>query len=192
VTARLPIEFYRQPIWMPVVGFEGSYEVSDTGLVRSLDRISVYTRRDHYSGRILEISRHHRGRLLAPAPSLSGHLSVALGRGNTKAVHLIVLEAFVGPCPEGCECLHRNNRPDDNRLENLRWGTRSENIVDAIEHGAMPRGSRKWNAKLSERQIPLIREMMPASSYAQIGRIFGVSEATIRQVRDRRTWRHVQ
>jgi hypothetical protein len=50
-------------------------------------------------------------------------------------VHVLVLTAFVGPCPDGNEALHFNDIPDDNRLSNLRWGTRSQNNHDAIRNG---------------------------------------------------------
>lgn len=187
-----PLTLIREPIWKPVVGFEGVYEVSDTGLVRSLDRVSIYTRRDQYSGRDIVVRRRHTGKVLRPGPRQSGHLSVVLGRdGGSHDVHILVLTAFSGPCPEGRECRHLDGHPDHNWLDNLCWGTRSENIGDALDHGAMPRGSRKHNAKLSETSIPIIREMMKDKSYAAIGREFGVSEATIRQVRDGRSWRHV-
>jgi HNH endonuclease/NUMOD4 motif len=181
-----------QPVWKPIVGLEGVYEVSHTGLVRSLDRTAVYTRRDQYSGRDLVVRRRHKGRLLRPAPNDSRHLSVVLGRERgSQPVHILVMTAFVGPCPDGMECRHLDGCPDNNLLTNLRWGTRSQNVTDALDHGAMPRGSRKFNAKLRESDIPLIRELMLVASYSAIGRKFGVSEATIRQVRDGKTWRHV-
>jgi len=50
-------------------------------------------------------------------------------------VHRLVLEAFVGPCPEGMECRHLDGDPSNNRLENLRWGTPAENTEDKRKHG---------------------------------------------------------
>jgi hypothetical protein len=119
--------------WLPVVGFEGEYEVSDLGRVRSLDRTARYVRRDQYSGRDLEIFRSHKGRILRPGKKQSGHVSVVLGRteaggAGSKDVHVLVLEAFVGRRPQGHECCHENDVADDNRLENLSWGTRSKNL----------------------------------------------------------------
>lgn len=73
-----------QEVWKPVVGYENSYEVSDLGRVRSIDRICPYQRRDQYSGRILSIARVRKGVLLRPGVSESGHLIVVLGRGNTR------------------------------------------------------------------------------------------------------------
>jgi hypothetical protein len=81
--------------------------------------------------------------MLRPGPSNYGHLSVVLGRRNTRMVHTLVLEAFVGPRPPGKEACHGNGQPGDNRLSNLRWGTRSENIADAVRHGTWHSEKRK-------------------------------------------------
>jgi len=65
----------------------------------------------------------------------SGRLQVRLKVGEIKKtfrVHRLVLEAFVGPCPHGCEACHRNNDPSDNRIENLRWDTKQSNLADYL------------------------------------------------------------
>ena len=103
-------------IWKPVVGYEGLYEVSSTGKVWSI----------------------RRGRVLRPRKKSDGHLKVGLwkaGKGKDKYVHRLVLEAFVAPCPEGMECLHIDGNPENNRVDNLRWGTRGENMLDRVRHG---------------------------------------------------------
>lgn len=56
-------------------------------------------------------------------------------RGPSISVHVLVLEAFEGACPPGHEALHDNDDPTDNRLTNLRWGTRSENLLDRVRNG---------------------------------------------------------
>ncbi|MBY0360745.1 MAG: NUMOD4 motif-containing HNH endonuclease [Phreatobacter sp.] len=118
-------------IWKPVFGHEGHYEVSSLGRVRSCDRevfVPVSTRRAAHV-------RSYKGKLLRPGRMASGHVSVAIGKGNSRTVHTLVLEAFVGPAPNGMECLHLDDIPDDNRLERLRWGTRSENMIEAWANG---------------------------------------------------------
>lgn len=115
--------------WRPVPEYEGLYEVSDLGRVRSLDR---RVRCAHGATRLV------RGVLLAPRYRQDGHIDAGLTRGNKKhnaKVHRLVMEAFVGPCPPGREVLHRNGIPDDNRLSNLQYGTRSQNLKDAVDHG---------------------------------------------------------
>ena len=104
-------------IWKVIPGYVGQYEVSDQGRVRSF-------------------RRNLQGRVLKPGRMPAGHMSVALGRKNSQCVHKLVLLAFVGAAPARHECLHINGVPNDNRLINLRWGTRSENMKDAYAHGA--------------------------------------------------------
>lgn len=179
--------------WIPVVGHESAYEVSDLGRVRSLDRVERYERKDQYSGRTLTVARQHRGRVLSPGRMSGGHLSVSLA-GRSCLVHVLVLTAFVGTCPDGCESLHGNGNPSDNRVANLRWGTRTENLIDAVKHGAKPIGERVWSAKLARDDIQGIRKacLSGRGSVAALARRFSVSETTIRQVRDGRTWKHVE
>lgn len=109
-------------IWKAVVGHEGQYEVSNLGRVRSLTR---YVR---LVAKGTETSRISHGRILLPGRSRTGHMSVVIGKGNSRMVHQLVLEAFVGPRPPDTEALHLNHNPSDNKVTNLRWGTRQENI----------------------------------------------------------------
>lgn len=111
--------------WRPVVGFEGSYEVSDLGRVRGLDRLDA-------RGRV------RRGKFLAARTTTRNHQSVALYRDRVRTdaqIHHVVLEAFVGSRPDGLEGCHWNGDPTDNRLTNLRWDTRSANVADSVRHG---------------------------------------------------------
>lgn len=88
------------PEWKPVLGFEGVYEVSDSGLVRSL------ARRCNLGW--CPATRDVRTRLLKPGTH-KGYKFVTLmqlGVSRTRLVHRLVLESFVGPCPPGLECRH--------------------------------------------------------------------------------------
>lgn len=87
-----------------------------------------------------------RNRLMSLGTSPQGYRTCAIsrdGKPRRYMVHRLVLEAFVGPCPEGMETLHRNDSPGDNRLENLRWGTHAENIEDMKRNGNFNSG--RWN-----------------------------------------------
>lgn len=116
--------------WLPVPGYIGSYEVSDQGRVRSITRTVRCSdgRNRSYSGHILTQT----------ARSKSGHMEVTLslnGKSRGRLVHQLVLNAFVGPCPPGHESLHANDIPSDNRLINLSYGTRSQNVQDQVRNG---------------------------------------------------------
>ena len=81
---------------------------------------------------------HKTSKILKPSKiSKYGHLCIALcnnGKMHRRLVHRLVLETFVGPCPDGLECRHLDGNPANNRVENLRWGTRIENIRDQSRH----------------------------------------------------------
>lgn len=113
--------------WLPVVGYEGCYEVSDQGRVRSLDR------------KVLRagVQKAVRGRVLAQGDSGSGRRAVSLsrdGRAKTARVARLVLEAFVGPRPDKYDACHNDGDVLNNQVDNLRWATRSANMLDAVEH----------------------------------------------------------
>src|SRR5260370_19537414 len=120
--------------WKPVVGFEGQYEVSDLGRVRSLDRYKTHVQRDSL-GAVITVRRKYKGRILRPGKQNSGHLHVNLGRGHTVRVHTLVLEAFVSLAPDGLEGCHGDGVPSNNRLSNLRWDTHQANLAHQYRHG---------------------------------------------------------
>lgn len=134
-----------QEEWRPVVGFEGAYEVSNHGRVRSLDRY-IWRRPSRRHPDPRGWYQFRKGKILRPCPTSTGHLVVNLGIGSQKKMkmhllHRIILEAFEGPCPERHEGLHDDDIPSNNALPNLRWGTRGENVKDAIKNG---RRSKFW------------------------------------------------
>lgn len=115
--------------WLPVVGWEGLYEVSDHGRVRSLDREFINAR-----GQL----RTHKGRVLTAkvAPSTGYRVCTLVDATQRRKlyalIHRLVLEAFVGPCPAGLECCHNDGDRGNATLRNLRWDTRAANTLDAV------------------------------------------------------------
>lgn len=104
--------------WRPVPGYEGDYEVSTFGRVRSHKRRAP--------------------RVLSGTVRRGGYIRVQLWRGSTPdyfGVHQLVLRAFVGPRPDGAVTRHLNGDPSDNRLANLAYGTVRENNRDTVRHG---------------------------------------------------------
>jgi hypothetical protein len=115
--------------WLPVVGYEGFYEVSDQGHVRSVDRTVTGPKGE---------PKRLRGKVLKAGVRPNGKRIVALcrhGKMHTALVHRLVLLAFVGQPPPGTESCHRDDDGANNAVENLYWGTRSENLHDAVRNG---------------------------------------------------------
>lgn len=140
--------------WRWVPGYKGKYEVSNLGRVYS-----------HF----------RQGRMLRPGRTPSGHVSVALGRNNSRFVHELVLLAFRGARPYKHEARHLNGAPGDNRLSNLVWATRTRNSQDKKWHEG------QTNYKLSPGDVRRIRKLHAAgSSYRALGRLYGVRDTSIR------------
>ena len=152
------------------------------------------------------IGHQQGGRWLKPLPNNKmGHCVVHLyvgGRRATRAIHRLVLETFVGPCPAGMEACHNNGDPTDNRLENLRWDTHSNNAKDAVQHGTSGflnpdyprlRGESNGMAKLNEAQVRLIEfsVLKNGCTRKSVAAIFGVSSSLVKQIASHKIWRHL-
>lgn len=125
----------------------------------------------------------------------SGHMRASLRYGDgpwvKKFIHTLILEAFTGPCPPGMECLHRDGDPQNNSLSNLRWGTRSENVRDAITHGTcnFSPGDRHSFAKITSRKAEQIRELLrDGQTQRAIARQFNVAQPTISAIARGERW----
>lgn len=163
--------------WRPVVGYEGIYEVSSTGIVRR-----IVGGRGGVPQRIMSIGK---GR--------SGYPSVTLTKFNqTKAhfLHRLVAASFLGPCPDGMEVNHKDRNRANPCLSNLEYVTRSGNMKHAFENGVVPkRGEERPNAKLTEDDVRLIRSSKEKARV--VAARYGINLGTVYDIRLRRTWRHV-
>ncbi len=144
-----------------------NYEVSNTGLVRNSSK------------RVLSLNTKK-----GKAPYQRVHLSKD-GRAAYLLVHRLVLTAFVGRCPDGMQCLHIDNNPRNNHLQNLRWGTPKEN------HSTINRtGANNGRCRLTVDDVRKIRSspLGPAA----LALHYQVSDTTIINIRNRKIWKHVE
>ena len=121
--------------WRPIPGWDGLYEASTHGRVRSIERTVLR------AGRPMRVP----AKVLAPNVHHSGYRRVILARGGQRfeyLLHQVIALAFHGPRPEGMEVRHLNGDQTDNRPENLRYGTSSENSRDTLAHGNHASASR--------------------------------------------------
>jgi hypothetical protein len=160
-----------------VVGYEGIYEVSDCGRLRSYKRSTVY--------------------ILEPYSSRQGYLFVSLSNSDKQrkrwAVHRLVLLAFVGEPPIGQgHGAHRDGDRKNNRIGNLSWLSAKENMADRYIHGTDPRGGRNPFAKLTESQVIDIRARVDSGQPAKaVAAQYGVNVFTVLAVHRRRSWAHI-
>lgn len=163
-------------IWRPVVGFEDRFSVSPEG----------------------EIRRNRDGYILRPHPVVGGYLRVTMslnGRARNILVHRIVMEAFVGPCPEGHEVDHEDGDPANNALSNLSYMTPSQNVRAAFDRGhrSPAHGEAHASARLNDSLVMTLRSMAAAgASCAWLARSLGFSDPSIVQrAVNNTTWRHL-
>jgi len=175
-----------EEIWKDIPGYEGYYRVSNMGRVKSLSRLKrcgcgFYEEPDI---------------LLKPKKAGSGRLYVSLhknGKRNNLYVHRLVLITFVGPCPEGMECCHKEDNPLNNRLENLRWDTHKNNIIDRINNDKQVKGSRSGRSILTEESVMEIKKILFRGGYKikDLASKFGVAISTISAIKNGINWKHV-
>jgi hypothetical protein len=170
--------------WKPIREYDGFYEASSLGRIRSVDRDVVYS-----NGK----NRRFPGKILKPTKDRDGYEMVTLSKSNrhkTKHVHRLVAEAFLGPCQDDMQCAHNDGNPSNNRIENIRWATPSENQRDRLEHGTSLRGESHPDARLSEMDVLLVRHWLKKDKYSlrQIADAFDMSIGAIFNIKAGRSW----
>jgi hypothetical protein len=177
------------PTWKPITGFELLYEISNTGEVR---RIAPY-KQGH--GRNDEFPR-----LLKPQKNYNGYFRVVLhdptGGRSVRSIHSLVAEHFIGPRPTAYQVNHLDRDITNNTLVNLEYVTAHGNSKHrhsfADAHKNMPRGTNHHNAKNTPDTVREIRSRFRlGESQEGIGKFFGITAATVAQVVNGKTWKHV-
>jgi hypothetical protein len=192
-----------EEIWLPAVGYEGVYSISNLGRVRR-DKPG-YRNNTTIVGHILKYWNHH-----------GTYRRVSLKRPGRKkkchGIHQLVAAAFIGPCPEGKLINHKNGDPADNRPKNLEYVTQLENMRHAHEvlnrivptrcrgfyrsltsKKAAVRGSRHRDARFTEEQVLEIRRVHAETgcTFYGLARKYGVSGNCIKRIIKRVTWTHI-
>lgn len=173
--------------WRDVYGFEGYYKISNTGRVKSLERMK------HTPGTTTQYKIKEKE--LKPWLHGDGYYIVELwkdGKRSPKRIHVLIMEAFVCPRPEGMDCCHNDGNRTNNDLSNLRWDTRKSNCEDAIKQGTFIRGNKCWKSKLKECEVLLIRELWSKGIKQKIlSKMFKVDESAIYSIVRRINWKHI-
>jgi hypothetical protein len=162
--------------WLAIPGYVGHYEVSDLGVVRSLDRFITIRKRSgnpypyRKRGCVLKAFLHN------------GYWTVNLcldGKSNFIAVHLLVMLAHVGPRPKGQEVRHGRGGKLDNRLTNLCYGTAAENTHDMFRDRTIGRAGQQAVKLTAEIVAECRRRFAAGETRGHLAKEFGVSRQTI-------------
>lgn len=217
-----------EEIWKSIINYENLYEVSNWGRIKSFLRrgsqINVKTincvrklLREGIKQSVIEKTtglsestiyriKHNKvdynEKILKTTLGKHGYLSVTFRKNGEKIpylIHRLVLETFIGPCPPGMECRHLDGNPRNNRLENLCWGTRSENQQDSVGHGThysyfqqvknFNIGEDNPAAKLTRKEAGQIRSLKGIFSQSQRANMFNVSSGAVQSIDDGKTWK---
>jgi len=170
--------------WKDIPKYEGLYQASDMGRIRSLDR------------RVGKNNQFFKGVILKNCIRASGYYSISLSKDNTVKtcrVHRLILLTFEGMCPEGMEGCHNNGNSFDNKLSNLRWDTCKNNIEDKKKHGTWQCGEKHGNSKLKNEEVVEIKKMLSVDGLSdiEISKKFNISRGTIYDIRVGRNWKHI-
>ena len=176
-------------IWKSVPGYEGLYEVSNYGSIRSLVRMLPTSRGNGV--------RRYGGRNFSPRiHANNGYVYVQLSRhGKHKGhrLHKLIARAFLGERPPGYHIDHIDCDRTNNAAENLRYITCQENIAHKCALGRQARGSRQHSSKLDERMAAEIRHKLTSyvvGDYTKLGREYGVDRSIIARIHNGRAWTH--
>ena len=164
--------------WRDILGYEGMYQISSIGRVKSVTR----TYRSERYGTAIDVAVP--GRILMPFLT-AGYPSVKLsrdGRPTTHYCHRLVCEAWHGPRPDGCDVAHNDGEKSNNAPSNVRWATRQENAKDKVRHGTQPRGDDLWFTKISDAEVAAIRADEDSPSRVWAERL-DVSASHVRNIR---------
>lgn len=182
-------------IWLPLVGAEGYYEVSNMG-------------------RVKRVRAHHgmyAGAIIKPGPTLKGYLQVGLSVANkhhTVKLHSVVACAFLGPRPDGLVVNHKDGDKNNNSVGNLEYVTHQDNIKHAVSMGltcsgdrhrsrtkpeTVLRGVQLKQAKLTEQEVVAMRKRHESGdvSFTALGKEFGVTRKAASAIIYRKCWKHI-
>lgn len=175
--------------WRDVVGFEGYYQVSNLGRVRSLDR-TVVAKAGHsifLKGRIMKLRLSH------------GYWAVGLcvnGVMSSAKIHCLVAKAFIGDRPLGYDINHIDGNKLNNAVSNLEYCTHAKNMQHAVSTGLQLgcKGEDHPKSILTDRKVLEIRRLFAQGgiSKAAIARMYGVSYGAIFDILSNRRWTHVK
>lgn len=175
--------------WKDIEGYEGYYQVSSFGNIRSLDRLIDFPSRWHGGSMVKRIRKGH---IMKPGSSPRGYSIASLSKLSVHkyySVHRLVAMTFI-PNPENKpQVNHINGIKTDNRVENLEWVTPSENIQHSVDTGLQPKPVKMPKKKLNYGKVRRIRESN--LGIGDLCKMFDITPKTVNRILSRKTWKQI-
>lgn len=169
--------------WKPIEGFEGIYEISDHGSVKSLARFR--SNGSWYKEKILK-------------PGRANYLQVSLvdryGVRGMYSIHVLVMRAFGGKKPvRATVVMHKDDDRSNNHYKNLKWGTHAQNSADMVRKGRSSRGERNCRAAIDSRKAKAIYTLAikPNVTLKLVAEKFNVTRSHVWLIKNGCLWTHV-
>lgn len=168
-----------EEVWKDIPGFEGEYQISNMGKVKSF-------------------SRYQEGRILKPwltkGNGKSGYYYISLGRKHRQLVHRLVALTFL--IKNNQTVNHKDGNKLNNRVDNLEWVSYSENnkhaYTNKLKKAPNLLGGEICNHKLTEKQVILIRELRKQEvPVKELTKLFSVHYSTIYNIIRKSTWKNI-
>lgn len=175
-------------IWKDIKDYEGLYQVSNYGAVKSLSK-SWATGNNNAIRKKSET-------IMKQATDSTGYKQVWLSKNNSPKntlVHRLVAMAFIDNINNKKCVNHINSIRNDNRVENLEWCTHSENIIHCISKNRKNTqiGINHWMTVLSENDVINIRELSKSMTHQKISEKYPVTRRTVGNIINRKIWKHI-
>lgn len=182
----------KNEIWKDIKDYEGIYQVSNLGRVKSIERKEINK---------LGIERMLKEKILKCLKVL-GYFHISLSKDSIVKqfkIHRLVAQVFI-PNPENKpQVNHKNGIRHDNRVENLEWVTASENMKHAVKYNLLKphdkmKGSKNGRAKLTENEVYVIKGLLKYTSLKQrqIAEIFNIQKCTVSDIKRNKIWKHIK
>lgn len=169
-----------------IPGFSGFYKISKRGTIWSCRKNTGARKEANQKGDIWKEMRVYKG--------TGGYLWIRLrqdGISVLRTIHSLLLETFVGPCPKGMYCRHKDGGRSNNSLSNLEWNTPKVNMDDKLRHGTGMAAQHHCNAKLTNKDVQQMRQLFRTGEYSQkeLAKMFNISFQSVNGIVHYKTWK---
>jgi hypothetical protein len=178
----------KEEIWKDIIGYEGLYQVSSLGRVKSLNGF-LETKKG--------VIKPRKERILCQSTKKNGYKTIMfslMSKQKRYYIHRLVAIAFIPNKENKLQVNHINGIKDDNCIENLEWCTFFENTKHAMDNNLIKKGEQAYCSKLTEKKVLAIRRLYkinPNFHKTNVAKKLGVRDATIHKIINNTRWKHL-